>query len=683
MSLLQDNYKGFLADFQRKIAQSSSHRINWEQLAYVCDVYFKRSLDQSPGTNKVAGSNTMKLAPRDQAIHIPKIKKIARGIKNMLLKNQPRWNIQAGWLVKAPSEDEVEVAQKILDYYYKKAYVRTGLRDIVTDGFVKSLWWCSVLWDSDGDECKISFESPDNIYTSPDCRFEWPTITGSYVIRRYVRGIQEVKTNPLYANGKFGADVAKLVASYGKEKSLFNRLTGNLVVYTNTDGMGLVEEIYVMDDKTVPMSQESVLDALKTIAEGEGGIDALEGREETKESKLRVIAMVGDVVIRDEFLDYDYFPWFGYKPEHDHGQIYTRPWLADLIPLADAINRAWTNRDVWINNVARGRIMIKKNTKLSTLKNTFGIDIVQYEGDMPTEMRIENMPSQVGSHIAEASSIMEDVGGIHGVSVWQNIGTNYSGTAITALQAADLDNVSEPKENLETFFEELAYRILDCESKFGKIKRFQKKEGGEMVAMGIAGMEAAKIAGLSTEGAIMIKPFDNIEVDIVPGSAFTDIIAVENLVKMKELGLKIPDSAIMEAMKIGNTRELMNRALQEEEMAQEFKDGHDALEVKQAELETMKLLEGIPVAAQQWENHEIHNAIHGKALQSLDKSDPRAEALRKHMLQHEAMVNPQAQLPGETEIPVWQVWPGAAPPDWSQEVIAPPMPGAEQVPVAA
>lgn len=120
-----------------------------------------------------------------------------------------------------------------------------------------------------------------------------------------------------------------------------------------------------------------------------------------------------------------------------------------------------------------------------------------------------------------------------------------------------------------------------------------------MVAMGIAGMEAAKIAGLSTEGAIMIKPFDNIEVDIVPGSAFTDIIAVENLVKMKELGLKIPDSAIMEAMKIGNTRELMNRALQEEEMAQEFKDGHDALEVKQAELETMKLLEGIPVAAQQ------------------------------------------------------------------------------------
>jgi hypothetical protein len=100
------------------------------------------------------------------------------------------------------------------------------------------------------------------------------------------------------------------VASYGKEKSLFNRLTGNLVVYTNTDGMALVEEIYFMDDRTVPMSRESVLDALKTIAEGEGGIDALEGREEKKESKLRVIAMVGDVVIRDEFLDYDYFPWF-------------------------------------------------------------------------------------------------------------------------------------------------------------------------------------------------------------------------------------------------------------------------------------------------------------------------------------------------------------------------------------
>ena len=61
---------------------------------------------------------------------------------------------------------------------------------------------------------------------------------------------------------------------------------------------------------------------------------------------------------------------------------------------------------------------------------------------------------------------MEDVGGIHAVSIGQNIGTNYSGSAIGKLQAADLDNVSEPKENLETFFEELAYRILDCESKF-------------------------------------------------------------------------------------------------------------------------------------------------------------------------------------------------------------------------
>jgi hypothetical protein len=172
MSLQQDNYKAFLADFRRKTAQASSHRVQWEQLAYMCDVYFKRSLDQSPDTNKLPGAGGMKMTPRDQAIHIPKIKKITRGIKNMLLKNQPRWNIQAGGMVKAPSSDEVDVAQKILDYYYKKAYIRTGLRDIVTDGFVKSLGWCSVLWDSDGDECKISFESPDNIYTSPDCRFE-------------------------------------------------------------------------------------------------------------------------------------------------------------------------------------------------------------------------------------------------------------------------------------------------------------------------------------------------------------------------------------------------------------------------------------------------------------------------------------------------------------------------------
>lgn len=45
-------------------------------------------------------------------------------------------------------------------------------------------------------------------------------------------------------------------------------------------------------------------------------------------------------------------------------------------------------------------------------------------------------------------------------------------------------------------------------------------------------------------------------------------------------------------------------------------------------------------------------AIHGKALQALDKSDPRADIIRKHTLQHEALANPQAQLPGDSQIPV-------------------------------
>ena len=133
---------------------------------------------------------------------------------------------------------------------------------------------------------------------------------------------------------------------------MFNRLTGNIVVYTNTDGMCLVEELYFMDNRKMPLDREKVLEGLSAIADGEGGIDALEQEEKT-EPKVRVITRVGDTIIRDDFTDYDYFPWFGYKPEHDHSQIYTRPWIADLIPLADAINRAWTNRDTWIKNVAR------------------------------------------------------------------------------------------------------------------------------------------------------------------------------------------------------------------------------------------------------------------------------------------------------------------------------------------
>jgi hypothetical protein len=41
----------------------------------------------------------------------------------------------------------------------------------------------------------------------------------------------------------------------------------------------------------------------------------------------------------------------------------------------------------------------------------------------------------------------------------------------------------------------------------------------------------------------------------------------------------------------------------------------EALEAKQAELENQKLLEQVEVFAQESENHEIHLAIHSKAIE--------------------------------------------------------------------
>ena len=131
------------------------------------------------------------------------------------------------------------------------------------------------------------------------------------------------------------------------------------------------------------------------------------------------------------------------------------------------------------------------------------------------------------------------------------------------------------------------------------MRRFSGDDGKELVGIGKLGQAAAVEMGIDIEKAIKLRPFDNIEVDIVPGSAFTDLMAIDNLIKLKELGVKVPDAAVIEAMKIGNARELLNTALEEEGFAQEFADGPDALEVKQAELETMKLLQGMPISAQE------------------------------------------------------------------------------------
>lgn len=86
--------------------------------------------------------------------------------------------------------------------------------------------------------------------------------------------------------------------------------------------------------------------------------------------------------------------------------------------------------------------------------------------------------------------------------------------------------------------------------------------------IGSEAQTASKTLGVSygkTEKVTKIKGFDTIDVDIIPGSAFSDMQARQDVVELRKLGVKIPDSFILDTYKIGNTADLIEKFNEEQE----------------------------------------------------------------------------------------------------------------------
>ena len=115
-----------------------------------------------------------------------------------------------------------------------------------------------------------------------------------------------------------------------------------------------------------------------------------------------------------------------------------------------------------------------------------------------------------------------------------------------------MQNVSEPLANLKSFLGVAGEMILDLISKnLSAIKNM--RIDGKTVK--IRGMEANttldKIAGgKSGEEVMSVKPFTNLEVDIIPGTAYSDMQLKQDLITLREAGVAIPDEILLDAFKL-------------------------------------------------------------------------------------------------------------------------------------
>lgn len=646
-SELQNQYKDVLKTFNELLTDAKVYRNKWEIKSYVNESFYEGN--HSLVFNTKTG-NFESLMTSGNQYAIWKTRKIVRWLRNSILKNDPRWHANK-WGELAASDDEIDAAYALLKSVWKRCHLKDKLKDAVTHSVLKTTAWVYVWFDRDNDDFDVFVEDPFNIYTSPDGRMEWPVFVGSYMLRTVARSLNEIKSNPIYKNwpAKDDLDCLETTDQMAESEMKAKLLSDEHVIPRWKNGMCLVHELYTLEKVNKELSKEDKKE-WETKEHEKKEIDDLYVPQEDQlfeksEYRIRILTKVGNIIIRDEMTDYKTFPFIGYQAERNTGKIYHPAWIEPVIALNKALDDAYTNRAEWLEQFAKGRYLLKKGVKMSIVRAKNG-QIVEYEGNTaPTLLERGNLPQEVSIHMADTERYMEDIGWQHSDSMGRASG-DKSGIAIAQLQAADMNNVSEPVDNMRTFLEELSYRILDMADSHMWLRPVTDENGKDVQIIGASkAKQVEQKSAKKISDVIRIKPLRNIDVEIIPGSAFSDMQMRQDLIELRKLELPIPDELIMDAYKLGNTQSMLKKWKDEQEEKMENQDWIDGLEAKQADLETQKLLNGVPISPQEWENHSVHLAIHTAALQNFKEWDPRAELLMNHCRETEALLNwPQPQV---------------------------------------
>lgn len=638
LSELQNKYSDIVKDFNEYLHESKTFKSVWEIRSFVNESFYQwnhRVVFDTVSKKLVTLPRTS-----DNDYQIWKIRKVVRWVRNMITKNDPRWHPSSSRTQRIV-EDEKKVANAILQSVYKEDHLKDKIKDLLTHSLTKTLWWAFIWYSNQKKDVDVFVEDPFNIYTSPDWRLEWPVFVWKYIIRTIKKSLNDIKYSSLYKDSEFADDLKQIQADPRMAESDYknNILEQDYQIPLDENWSAIVHELYIMHDPNFKDDDDddNTKEEFKEITDWTSPEEDQMQHDDWK--RVRIITKVGDIVIRDEITEYTNFPFIAYQPERDKWLLYNSAWIEPLIPLNKALNEWYSNRADWLEKFAKGRFAVQKWSKFTVIKWR-NWQVIEYTGTKPTMMETWNLPQEVNIHMNETERYMEDIWWIHSESTGRLSWAELSWVAIAQLQASDLNNVSEPVDNLKTFLEELAYRILEIWSKFYNLREIESEEWKFMILWSEVKSKIEKQVGQKIwKNVIEIKPIRNIEVEIIPWSAFSDIQARQDIIELKWLWVAIPDRLILDTYKLGNTQMLLDEFETQEAERQAQEDWEEWLEAKQAELENQKLVEWANIVAQEPENHEVHLAIHWAMLKSLWNS-PQAQLLIQHMSQHQAMFDP-------------------------------------------
>jgi len=450
---------------------------------------------------------------------VNKIRSQIRGVKNFIKRSQPRWEVHPN----AASDEaykEAEGKNKILQNIYRKRQLKQKITDLTINALKYSVGFLEggVVKKNGKDIIDFWVNSTYDILPDPyansikNCR---------YIFKTFTKPVEAIKSNKDYKVEKDGlvADDKEAAAEYKDmlEKEKYNRDGNKQNKNLQTT---IVKELWLKWD-------------------------------EEDETKVKVITIAGNTVLRVYTPKYRRYPFFAYNPERSGDSIFSEPWIKDLISINKSLDKTASQIEAYIQRMLAGKFLIKKGVEISPVTDK-GAEMIYYKGSVPPrQLDLQPLPAAPFTYVANTERWIEELGGVRDASLGRSSGSLQSGKGIEALQSADAGVVAEPIENLETCLQEVGEFVLELIADHNIASETIIEGKAEVTFIG-------EVADAKLENTTVIKGDEEVKVMIVPEVSYSESEKKEWTMRLAEAGL-IDERTLLEQFKFSNISEIIQR----------------------------------------------------------------------------------------------------------------------------
>lgn len=248
---------------------------------------------------------------------------------------------------------------------------------------------------------------------------------------------------------------------------------------------------------------------------------ALEGKSKG-DMVLRHVFSAGGVSLRDEYINYDTYPfaYFRFEP----GPLYQTPLIERFIPQNKSLDVIMTRLEKWVNAMVVGVYQKRKNENFQ-LSNFAGGQVIEYETTPLTQMNTANVGATPFNVISLLDKYIEEQGATTSALGQAPSGVK-SGVAIESLKASEYANLKIATKMLKKTIKTVSELMLERAEKDimlpQEVTYLEDSEPSYFDVIGKRGFELSEKVGKTLPtGVVPLSKDLKVRIEIEPGLGLT------------------------------------------------------------------------------------------------------------------------------------------------------------------